>query len=265
MNDEETNVLELEIPEPKIIEATNDYLVIAKPAGLTVHGGTSIKEKTLVDWLLKKYPKLKNVGEDPLRPGIVHRLDKEVSGLMVVALNNKSFLSLKEQFKSRQIIKEYTALVYGKIAKDEGEINFPIRRSQSGHKMAALPIMNEGLIEKKRLSGRDEGTNAALLKSREALSIFKVIKKYINYTLLDVQIKTGRTHQIRVHFSAYGYPLVGDNLYSTKKTRVKNKKLNLGQIFLFSKRLAFTDLKGERHEFKLELNQKLQSFLDKIK
>lgn len=251
---------------PQVIKDTKDYLVINKPAGLTVHGGAGIKEATLIDWLVKKYPPLKKVGDDPLRPGIVHRLDKEVSGLMVIAKTPASFLSLKDQFKNRQIIKEYIALVYGQIAKDEGEINFPIRRAQSGYKMAALPIMDKGLIEKTRLSGRDSGTNDALLNSRAALSLFKVLKKYINYTLLQVRIKTGRTHQIRVHFAAYGHPLVGDNLYSTKKTRVKNKKINLGRIFLFSKHLAFSDLKGLDQEFELELDQDLKTFLnDKVR
>ncbi|MCX6798092.1 MAG: RNA pseudouridine synthase, partial [Candidatus Falkowbacteria bacterium] len=210
-------------------------------------------------------PEIKNVGDDPMRPGIVHRLDKEVSGLMVIAKNQLSFENLKKQFKKREINKEYIALVYGKIEPEEGEINFPIRRAQSGYKMAALPIMNSGLIEKKRLSGRDAGTNEALLKSREALSLFKVIKRFINYTLLQVRIKTGRTHQIRVHFAAYGHPLVGDNLYSTKKTRVKNKKLNLGQVFLFSKRLAFSDLAGKTQEFELDLSPELKVFLEKIR
>lgn len=251
--------------EPEIIKESKDYLVINKPAGLIVHGGPGIDEPTLIDFLVKKYPTLKRVGDDPLRPGLVHRLDKEVGGLMVVARNKRSFENLKKQFKDRQIIKEYVALAYGRIVKDEGEINFPIKRASSGHKMAALPIMNQGLIEKKKLSGRDEGTNEALLKSRSAVTIFKVSKKLINYTLLQVHLKTGRTHQIRVHLSAFGHPLVGDNLYGTKKTRIKNKKLNLGQIFLFSQRLAFTDLKGEQQEFKLNLDPKLREFLNRAK
>lgn len=249
----------------KIIKETADYLVVSKPAGMIVHGGPGIKEKTLVDFLLTTHPKLKGIGDDPLRPGIVHRLDKEVSGLMVIAKNQISFNQLKEQFQKRDIIKEYIALVYGRINKDEGEINFPIKRASSGHKMAALPLIKAGLIEKKSLSDRDQGTNAALLSAREAITLFKIKQRLINYTLLQVRIKTGRTHQIRVHLSAYGHPLVGDDLYGTAKTRVKNKKIALGRIFLFSQKLSFYDSNGEKQEFKLELEPALQDFLKKLK
>ncbi|MFA5163721.1 MAG: RNA pseudouridine synthase [Patescibacteria group bacterium] len=249
----------------EIIQETDDYLVINKPAGLIVHGGPGIKEKTLVDFLLQERPKLKTVGEDPLRPGIVHRLDKEVSGLMVIAKNQASFEHLKKQFQTRDIIKEYLALVYGKINKEEGEINFPIKRASSGHKMAALPLIKKGLIEKKSLSDRDQGTNAALMASREAITLFKIKQRLINYTLLELRIKTGRTHQIRVHLSAYGHPLVGDDLYGTAKTRIKNKKIALGRIFLFAQKLSFKDISGEKQEFKLALEPELEAFLKKLK
>lgn len=248
-----------------IIQESDDYLVIYKPAGLIVHGGPGIKEKTLVDFLLEKYPKIKKVGDDPLRPGIVHRLDKEVSGLMVIAKNQASFENLKNQFQTRQIIKEYTALVYGRINKDEGEINFPIKRASSGHKMAALPMMKNGLIDKHSLSARDRGTNMALLTAREAITIFRVKQKLINYTLLQLRIKTGRTHQIRVHLSAYGHPLVGDDLYGTAKTRIKNKKIALNRIFLFSQKLSFKDKTGETQEFVIELEPELQALLKNLK
>lgn len=249
----------------KIITETPDYLVIHKPAGLIVHGGPNISEPSLSDLLLEHCPKIKNVGEDPLRPGLVHRLDKGVSGLMVIAKNNKSFIDLKEQFKKRKIEKEYLALVYGKISKDEGKIDFPIRRASSGHKMAALPIASKGLIDKEHLSDRDQGTNKALLESREALSYFYIKKRFINYSLLRVAIKTGRTHQIRVHLSAYGHPLVGDDLYGTKKTRVKNKKLALERIFLIAHKLSFADLAGEKQSFTTTLDKELKSFLETIK
>jgi len=251
--------------KPEIIKETADYLVINKPAGLVVHGGPGIKGPTLADWLRKSYPKIKNVGDDPERPGIVHRLDKEVSGLMVIAKRQASFDSLKEQFQKKQIIKEYLALVYGRIAKDDGEINFPIRRAASGHKMAALPLMSQGLIEKDRLSSRDEGTNKALLSARTAITSFKIIKRFINYSWLRLNIKTGRTHQIRVHLSAYGHPLVGDDLYGTKKTKVKNKKLDLKRIFLISVRLSFTDLEGEKQDFSIGLDPELENRLKTLK
>ncbi|MCK4554834.1 RNA pseudouridine synthase [Candidatus Parcubacteria bacterium] len=228
----------------------NNFLVINKPAGLLVHSANHIKEPTLADQLLKKYPELIKIGEDPIRPGIMHRLDKQVSGLMAVAKTQVAFDHLKKQFQDRTIIKIYTALVYGKIEKDEDEINFPIQRSSKGHKMAALPLTTKGKFT-------EEG--------RQAITEFEVIKRFINYTLLKVKIKTGRTHQIRVHLAAYGHPVVGDDLYSTKKTKEKNKKLNLGRIFLVANKLSFIDLNGKQKTFKIDLPEELKNFLKKIK
>lgn len=256
----------------KIIYENEDYLIINKPAGLTVHGGAHIKEKTLVDFLLEKYPELKNVGEDPDRPAIVHRLDKEASGLMIIPKNNKSFEYFKDLFKTRKIEKEYIALVYGKIEKEEGLIDFPIKRSSQGHKMAAIPRPKDyssldTLSEEKaeKLSNRGLGNLKALEKSRQAITEFTVIKKLINFTLVNVKIKTGRTHQIRVHFSAYGHPLLGDNLYGNKKSKIKNAKLKPGRIFLEAKKLAFIDPKGQAQEFTLELDSDLEEILKKVK
>lgn len=258
----------------KIIEENNDYLIINKPAGLTVHGGPHIKEKTLVDWLLKKYPELKEVGEDPYRPAIVHRLDKEASGLMIIVKNNKAFSYFKKQFQSRKIKKEYLTLVCGKIEKDEGVIDFPIVRSSRGFKMAAIPKSIKNFNDSpeaeqgdnyNNISNRSQGNVRALEESREALTEFLVIKRYVNFTLLRIKMKTGRTHQIRVHFSAYGHPLLGDNLYANKKSKVKNTKLNIGRIFLMASKLNFTDPQGEKKEFELELGEDLQEVLAKIK
>ncbi len=242
---------------PQIITETNDYLVINKPAGLAVHGGGNLKEPTLADWLIIKYPKIKLVGDDPSRPGLVHRLDKDVSGLMVIAKNNKSFLSLKNQFKNRKIKKAYIALVHGRLDKDEGIINFPITRSHAGYRMAALPAHTSDLLQRRHPRERDQGNITGWFKSRDAMTEFIVLKRFINYTLIKVVIKTGRTHQIRVHFFAYGHPLAGDNLYYTKKTKVKNNKLNLGRIFLIANRLSFQDLSGKTQNFTLELSPEL--------
>ncbi len=239
----------------KVFENKN-YLVINKPSGLLVHGAPHIKEPTLVDQLLKKYPDLARVGEDPDRPGIVHRLDKEVSGLMVIPKTQDAFDNLKKQFQARTVNKKYTALVYGKIEKDEDEINFPITRSSKGFKMAAKPFTAKGEVSK---------------DGKQAITEFEVKKRFINYTLLKIKIKTGRTHQIRVHLLAYAHPIVGDNLYSTKKTREKNtclrrqEKINLGRIFLVADELSFVDMKGEKQEFKVGLPEELKSFLKQIK
>lgn len=249
------------MPIPEIIAETPDYLVINKPAGLAVHGGGNLKEPTLADWLIDRYPRIKTVGDDPARPGLVHRLDKDVSGLMVIAKNKKSFASLKNQFKDREVNKEYIALVHGKITKDDGVINFPITRSQEGYKMAALPANTSELLSRRHPQNRDQGNIEGWFKSRTALTEFIVLKRFVNYTLLRVNIKTGRTHQIRVHFFAYGHPLVGDNLYCTRKTKEKNKKLNLGRVFLVADDLSFSDLKDAKQNFKIELPDNLKEFL----
>lgn len=249
------------IAGPTIIWESNDYLVIDKPAGLAVHGGGNITEPTLADWLIKKYPKIKKVGDDPSRPGIVHRLDKDVSGLMVIAKSQASFESLKSQFKTREINKEYFALAHGRIETDEGEIDFPIKRASAGYKMAALPHQADRLLSRRHPKDRDRGNIDGIFQAKEALTEFKVIKRFINYTLVRVKIKTGRTHQIRVHFCALSHPLVGDNLYGTKKTKIINKKLNLGRVFLMASRLSFLDLGGEEKEFSLELPEELKAFL----
>ncbi len=247
----------------EIIFENESVLVVNKPAGLIVHEADSSEEKTLADYLVKKYPVLKGVGEDPKRPGIVHRLDKEASGLMVVAKNNEVFEFIKKQFKKRTVKKEYTALAYGKISKDEGEILFPIVRAKSGHKMAALPIsMREG---KNKISNRDQGNMDAREKAREAITLFTVERKWPHVSLLNVKIKTGRTHQIRVHLAAYGHPLVGDDLYGTPKTKAKNKKINLGRIFLVARHLRFKDLDGTNLEFRIDLPKELKEFLEKLK
>ncbi len=231
----------------KIIHETDEFLVINKPAGLAVHG---LGNYTLADWLREKYPGILQVGDDPERPGIVHRLDKDVSGLMVIAKTQAAFNGLKKQFQNRTVKKEYTALVYGKIQKDSAIINFPIKRSREGYKMAAMPATTKGEPNE---------------KGRLAETEFRVLKKLINYTLLKIKIKTGRTHQIRVHLAAYDHPIVGDDIYSTAKTRIQNKKLNLGRIFLIADHLAFTDLTSARQDYKIDLADELKNLLKIVK
>jgi 23S rRNA pseudouridine1911/1915/1917 synthase len=231
----------------KVVFENDDFLVVDKPAGLVIHGAPYIKEVTLADWLLKKYPKIKKVGEDEWRPGIMHRLDKEASGLLVIAKNNETFFHLKKQFQDRLVEKEYLALVYGSVSKESDSITFPLKRASTGHRQAAVP------------SGWDDIEDAGDLKA--AHTEFKVLKRYLAHTLLSVVIKSGRKHQIRAHFYAYGHPLVGDDLYSTRTTKAMNKKLSLGRIFLASVRLAFTDVNGKRHEFSLSTPPELEEFL----
>lgn len=235
------------LPNLKIIDETDEFLLINKPAGLAAHGSNNY---TLADWLKTKYPNIKKIGDDPERPGIVHRLDKDVSGLMVIAKTQAAFDNLKKQFQSRTAEKRYTALVYGQIKKSNGLINFPIKRAKTGYKMAALPLTVKG---------------QASTLGRRAETYFEIIKKFINYTLLKITIKTGRTHQIRVHLSAYDHPLVGDNIYGTAKTRMQNKKLGLNRIFLIADRLSFTDLANQRQSYRIGLTNELKNILKIIK
>lgn len=234
-------------PQVEIIDETAEFLIINKPAGLTVHGRS---DYTLADWLKVKNPEIARVGDDPERPGIVHRLDKDVSGLMVIAKTQASFNHLKKQFQNRTITKEYTALVHGKIQKDSSTINFPIRRAREGYKMAAIPQTIKG-----------QPTETGRLAETE----FRIITRLVNYTLLKVKIKTGRTHQIRVHLAAYGHPVVGDNTYGTAKTRTQNKKLDLKRIFLIANHLRFTDLAGKVKDYKVDLTEGLKRTLRQAK
>jgi len=230
------------IPALEIIENTTHYLIINKPVGLVVHEAPGYNGLTLVDQILKKYPDIAKIGEDPMRPGIVHRLDKEVSGLIVIAKTQDMFDHLKSQFKTKKIKKEYIALVYGSPQKLEGEIEFKIDRAVNGYKMAALPKSDNQ-------------------RGRSAVTEFEVLERLGNYTLLRVKTHTGRTHQIRVHLNAYGLPVVGDSIYIPKKLKVKIK---LGRIFLQANCLGFYDLDNNWREFSIPLASELQSTLDKL-
>ena len=225
----------------KIIAETNDYLIINKQAGLIVHPAKGIKEKTLVDWLITKYPEIKDIGEDESRPGIVHRLDKEVSGLMVIAKTQKMYEHLKRQFQNHTIIKEYLGLVHGVIDADEGIINFPLKRSKLTGKIVAKPKGGEG---------------------KDSITEFTVFKRFTNFSYLKINLKTGRSHQIRVHMQAYGYPLVGDKLYKNKKIK---EKLDLDRIFLHSHILEFLDLENEPQKYQNSLPDKLNQILTELK
>ncbi len=232
------------LPEIPIVKETPEYIVINKPAGLLMHGTERDGRVSVVDWLLNKYPKVAKVGEDPNRPGIVHRLDKDVSGLVVLAKTQDSFDNLKKQFQNRTIKKRYRALVYGEVIPAEGEIRFRLSRSAKGYRMAARPENQEG---------------------KSAITEFSIEKRFHNYTLLSLLIKTGRTHQIRAHCAAYNHPVVGDDLYGTNKDKIANKKLKLGRVFLAATDLTFTDTKGERQEFSIDLPKGLEKFLEQLK
>ncbi|MEI7498060.1 MAG: RluA family pseudouridine synthase [Candidatus Falkowbacteria bacterium] len=226
------------LPKIKIIAETDDYLVINKPAGLLVHGGKHIKDISLVDWLIKYYPAVATVGDSPERPGIIHRLDKDVSGVMLIAKNQIAFDYYKSLFSQRLMHKKYTALVHGVIAKDEITLNFHIERSTSGYKMAARPSNQEG---------------------KEAISQVVTIKRWYHYSAANITILTGRTHQIRAHLSAYSHPIIGDELYGTRESKIKNKKLHTTRIYLAAIELGFTDQQGQPQLFIIKTPAEFQA------
>jgi len=232
----------------KIVKKTNDYLVINKPAGLIVHPPRlNYQESTLVDWLIKNYPEVKNVGDDAkLRPGIVHRLDKEVSGLMVIARNQESFIWLKSQFQQRKVLKEYLSLVYGQIKKEEGEISLPLNKCAGRTKV------------------KPRGKENQKANIKKAVTQFEVLERFQHYTLIKVRIKTGRTHQIRAHLANFGHSVAGDVKYQHRRDRSRKaftKFIKSDRLFLHSHRLGFYDLSQEWQEYKSDLPEELKMFL----
>ncbi|MBF0377011.1 MAG: RluA family pseudouridine synthase [Desulfamplus sp.] len=182
-----------------IIHDDSHILVINKDYGVVVHPGAGNNSGTLVDSLISYCPQIQSVGEDSLRPGIVHRLDKDTSGVMVVAKTNQAFLFLKKEFMQRRVEKRYLALVSGNIKENLGKVILPIGRHP---------------VKRKMMSTLPEN-------GRYAETIWIVKQRYGNATLVEAELKTGRTHQVRVHFKAIGHPLVGDPVYGFKKGKVR--------------------------------------------
>ena len=227
-----------------ILYENKEFLVINKPAGLLAHSTKYQKIDTLSDWLIEFYPEIKMIGNKD-RPGIVHRLDKEVSGIMVIAKILEMYQHLIGEFKNRKIKKEYIALVYGSPSEERGEINLPLGRTKKG-KIVAVTYRRKIKHEK------------------QALTKYKIIQRFENFTLLQVLPLTGRTHQIRVHLKAIGCPIVGDQRYG----KLKNKKIEinkeLNRIFLHASYLGFYDFKKQWQEFSSDLPIDLKKFLNKI-
>lgn len=178
----------------EIIYEDNDIIVVNKPKGMVVHPANGNPDGTLVNAIMAICKdSLSGIGGE-IRPGIVHRLDKDTSGLLIVAKNDKAHVNMSEQIKNHEVKKTYIALVRGVVKENEATINMPIGRSTSDRKKMAV-----------NKNGKNAVTN------------IKVLKRYDKYTLLEVNIETGRTHQIRVHLSHIGYPVIGDYIYSNGK------------------------------------------------
>lgn len=215
----------------KIVYEDNNLLVIDKPAGLVVHEGAGEHEETLAGWLVEKYPDIKKLSwPDPTRPGIVHRLDKDTSGLIILAKNPQALEKLQILFQSREIKKSYQALVFGKLEKSEGEITGLIGRDPNRRRQQTAKTIHFDF---------EPG------KMRQAKTRYKVLKEY-NYhgqilSLVEATILTGRIHQIRVHFKSIGHPVIGDPIYNIKHSKRISKELNLNRQFLHSHTLEFID------------------------
>lgn len=197
------DILTIDIPKPKeikleaqdipvpVVYEDNDIIVVNKPKGMVVHPANGNPDGTLVNAILAMCKdSLSGIGGE-IRPGIVHRLDKDTSGLLIVAKNDLAHMNMSKQIQERKVTKKYIALVKGNVPEDEATIHMPIARSTKDRKKMAVDA-----------------------KGKDAITHFKVLKRYGKYTLLELKIDTGRTHQIRVHMSYIGHPVVGDMVYS---------------------------------------------------
>ena len=245
--------LEAEAIALTVLYEDQDIIVVNKPAGLVVHPAPGHAGGTLVNAILHHVPDLPGIGGE-MRPGIVHRLDKDTSGAIVVAKHEAALRNLQAQFKSRKVEKQYIALVEGKIEDDQGRIIAPIGRDPRDRKRQAVLLAE----------------TAGDLTARPATTEYKVLARYAvplhndhgrgTFTLVQAHPITGRTHQIRVHFTWLGHPLVGDPIYGLKRQRLPSPRL-----FLHAARLAFhLPSTGEWVQFNAPLPDELRQVLDRL-
>ena len=228
-----------------IVYEDEDVIVINKQAGISVHPSINELSGTIANALIAKYPEIKNVGEDPVRPGIVHRLDKDTSGLLVVARNQKSFEFLKKEWQEGRVVKKYFALVWGCPKPESGKIESELVRSPKEFR--------------KRIVVKP-GRN--MLAGKSAITNYRVIKKYAYFSLVEVIPKTGRMHQIRVHMASIGHPIVGDKVYGKKRQMPEG----LTRQFLHAYYLSFSlpaqaGLFGRKLAFEADLPDDLKKVL----
>ena len=239
-------IVVLRLPEPQasriepqriplsIVHEDADLLVVDKPAGMTVHPAPGHPDGTLVNAVLAHCPDLQGIG-GTVRPGIVHRLDKDTSGLMVVAKNDAAHRSLSDQLKARAFTKEYIALAHGSVTPHKAIIDAPIGRSSANRQQMAVTE-----------------------RGREAITRYRVMRRCPEHTLVEIRPTTGRTHQIRVHFASLGYPLVGDATYGKADAR-------LNRHFLHASKLGFAHPSDSKYqEFTSSLSPELAAFLKSV-
>lgn len=233
----------------QVVYEDDNIIVVNKPHGLITHPKNAIdRQPSLTDWVAVNYPSLVNIGEPfmasgtPIsRHGIVHRLDRETSGLIIIAKNQNSFDYLKNSFKNHKIKKHYLALVYGIVKENAGTINSPLGR---------LGMKRTTQIEGKKI-----------IDGKESITEYRVVRKFNKYSLLEIMPKTGRTHQIRVHLKSIGHPLVGDTVYAPGGWSKPN---GLTRLFLHAYKLEFLSPEGGKLILECDLPEDLQNIINEL-
>lgn len=241
--DEKAANMETKIPDIRIIYEDENVIVIDKPIGVVAQRAATSDAPAVTAFLEKHFPPIRKVGEDEQRSGIVHRLDKDTSGLMIAAKNQPAFEFLKERFKKREVRKIYTALIYGRVEPSCGKIELAIGRSPKA------PC---------RQTVVKEPANSPI-RCRPALTLYRTLKSSDHYALLEVELKTGRMHQIRVHLKALGHPIAGDPKYAPARLLATTPAL--ARQFLHASFLEITLPDGQKKAFSSPLPADLKAFL----
>jgi len=231
--------------ELKVIYEDNNLLVVDKPAGVVVFPEKEINEKTLIDYLLDKFPYLKNTGKPP-RYGIVHRLDKDTSGILLVAKNDKTLEFLQKQFLDGKVIKKYITLAIGNLKTEKGTIETLIGRSPKDRRKQKIYLPYEPDSQGKR----------------KAITKYKVLQRFKDYDLVEVRPETGRKHQIRCHLSYLGHPIAGDKMYGFKNQPCPE---GLSRQFLHASYIRIKLPDGKIKEFHSDLPKDLSEVLENLK
>ncbi|MBF0609344.1 MAG: RluA family pseudouridine synthase [Magnetococcales bacterium] len=227
-----------------VVYQDDSLIVVDKPPQMVMYPGAGHQDGSLINGIASKAGSLATIG-GPLRPGIVHRIDRDTSGLVVVALNDAAYYGLVTQFKDRTIKRSYTALLYGKPNKTEGEINLPIGRSDA---------------DRKKMSTRTK-------RSKTAITRWRLIRQLCCASIIEATLLTGRTHQIRVHFAAIGHPVLGDDIYGKKTSlQIDNRNLLIPRQMLHARVLGFVHPITQQYmEFKSQLPPDMTEVIAQLK